>query len=463
MILKKLLITFCFLAFGFYMGQNEFITVWKPANASEQNIAGGTVSTNTQIWFPGKGASFNVYWEENGFPAHNGTLTGISSTTHFLIDFGTPFNPNPTAATYHVKISDGNGSFDAIKFYNDTFIPPHIGIPVLLSPLGDFEKIIAVTQWGNINWQSMEAAFSDCINLDVTATDIPDLTNVTSTSLMFHNCSSLLANPTINFWNTSSVINMSHMFSSAGNFNQPLNSWNTANVTNMAWMFHYLTQFNQPLSNWDVSNVTSMLHMFHLCTEFNQDLSIWNVTNVENMTDLFAGATSFNQNLGDWNLQNVTAANNMLLNTGLSCSNYDRTLYDWSNNPNTVNNLSIGNVAPLQYKNPLAIAARSHLTTVKGWTITGDQLGGECESFLSVSETHDSAPVQLYPVPAEDFLHLLSAERIKKVTILDATGRLIDHKEENLSAIPISHLSSGIYIIIIDTGTSKTSKKFIKK
>lgn len=460
---RKLLFTLCLLAFGFVMGQNEFITVWKPANASTQNIAGNIVSTNTQIWFPGKGTNFNVYWEEIGFPAHNGTLNGITSTAHFQIDFGTPLNPNSAAATYEVKVSNGNGSFDAVKFYDQTFVSPNIGIPVLMSPLGDFEKILTVTQWGNINWTSMEAAFTDCFNLNVTATDIPDLTGVASTSLMFHNCLSLLANPTVNLWNTSSVTNMSYMFSQAGNFNQPLNNWNTASVTNMDWMFHYLTQFNQPLSNWNVSNVTSMLHMFHLCTAFNQDLSNWNVTDVQNMTDLFAGATSFNQDLGDWNLQNLTTANNMLLNTGLSCANYDRTLYGWSNNPNTVNNLSIGNVAPLQYKDPLAIAARSHLTGVKGWTIMGDQPGGECESFLRTTETRNPASVQIYPVPAQEYLHIVTAHRIEKISILDTSGRLVSSADQDIRKIPVSHLSPGTYVIIIETISSKVTNKFIKK
>ena len=49
-------------------------------------------------------------------------------------------------------------------------------------------------------------------------------------------------------WNTSSVTNMSHMFSGATSFNQPLN-WNTGSVTDMSHMFSGATSFNQPL-NW---------------------------------------------------------------------------------------------------------------------------------------------------------------------------------------------------------------------
>ena len=74
------------------------------------------------------------------------------------------------------------------------------------------------------------------------------------------------------------VTNMSYMFASCNNFNQPLNNWNTTNVTNMSDMFNSATAFNQPLDNWNTGKVTNMSDMFYGCAMFNQDLSQWCVT-----------------------------------------------------------------------------------------------------------------------------------------------------------------------------------------
>ena len=61
---------------------------------------------------------------------------------------------------------------------------------------------------------------------------------------------------------TSSVTNMSSMFSNTTAFNQDISGWNVGNVTNMAGMFAQSTAFNQPLNSWDVSKVTDMSSMF---------------------------------------------------------------------------------------------------------------------------------------------------------------------------------------------------------
>ena len=81
---------------------------------------------------------------------------------------------------------------------------------------------------------------------------------------VFYKASSF--NQSIQHWDTSSITDMSRMFSGAESFNQPLNDWNTSNVTNMSGMFKRLwpckSSFNQPLDNWDTSNVTDMCDMF---------------------------------------------------------------------------------------------------------------------------------------------------------------------------------------------------------
>ncbi|MCS7003689.1 MAG: BspA family leucine-rich repeat surface protein [Cytophagales bacterium] len=173
-----------------------------------------------------------------------------------------------------------------------------------LFPNLDATKLIDVTQWGNVQWSSMENAFWGCTNLKISATDAPNLSNVTSMFSMFYGASSF--NQSINHWNVSNVQNMSMLFFNATSFNQPLNNWNVSNVTNMMGMFAGATSFNQNINNWNVSNVQMMANMFRNATSFNQPLNNWNVSNVTNMVAMFNGATAFNQPLNNWNVNNVT-------------------------------------------------------------------------------------------------------------------------------------------------------------
>jgi len=163
--------------------------------------------------------------------------------------------------------------------------------------------IVSVEQWGTTVWSSFHSAFWYCTNLDVTATDIPNLSTCTDMSGMFVNCTKLVnGNGSISGWQTANVTNMNYMFQGATAFNQQLN-WNTANVTSMGYVFQGATSFNQQL-NWNTANVTTMGYMFYGATSFNQPLN-WNTANVTTMVGMFSGATSFNQPL-NWNTANVT-------------------------------------------------------------------------------------------------------------------------------------------------------------
>jgi surface protein len=226
------------------------------------------------------------------------------------------------------------------------------------------ESLSNVLQWGDVQWTNTDYMFSGCTNLEeITAEDVPNLSEVTDMSYMFGDCHSLVSVNNINSWvfntntntpiimhsmfwycssftsdisgwdvsnvrdmslmfagatnfnqniglwgtKTGNVIYMNGMFVGASNFNQDISSWDVSNVTDMHGMFGAATSFNQDISNWDVSSVTSMLDMFVSATSFNQDISGWNVSNVTDMSGMFYGASAFNQNLGKWILNpNVT-------------------------------------------------------------------------------------------------------------------------------------------------------------
>ncbi len=459
---RKILFVLVFLSTLFY-SQNEFVTVWKPSNVSS-SIESGTLSAsnNNQIWFPGIGNNYQIYWEEVGFPQNHQTLNNVSSTHNFLIDFGIPYNPNPAYATYTLKVTNGNGVFQGVRFASNLNLS-NPDLPVFLY-YGDVKKIVEISNWGNAVWTTLNHAFADCSNLDITATDIPNFSQVTEARFTFMNCASLIFNTSINNWDTSNVTTMRYMFAHSPLFNQPVGNWDTSNVTDIGWMFHYIQNFNQPLNSWDTSNMVYMDHVFHGCTSFDQDLSNWQTSNVTTMQLMFTGCTSFNQNLGMWNLNSLTDALGMLTMTGLNCNNWDNTLYGWNIQATTPNNINLGNVVPLKYKHPLAIAARDNLLNVKNWTFSGDTLGGECESMmLSISEADANSLISIYPVPANDFIHIKSSEKIKQIKIFDVSGKLVVQKLGNINSIPVSHLEKGTYLISIETASATINRKFIKK
>ncbi|TAH25087.1 MAG: BspA family leucine-rich repeat surface protein [Cytophagales bacterium] len=166
-------------------------------------------------------------------------------------------------------------------------------------------KLIDVPQWGSVEWTSMERAFSRCFNLNITATDIPNLSKVSSMKAMFEDCIKLNGPTNINSWNTENVTNMSGMLSITKSFNQAIGNWNTQNVTDMSWMFARADSFNQAIGKWNTQNVKDMSRMFAYTSSFNQAIGNWNTEKVTDMGGMFSVAISFNQAIGNWNTEKV--------------------------------------------------------------------------------------------------------------------------------------------------------------
>lgn len=304
----------------------DFVTTWKTDNPGTSNSSSITIPTE------GTGYNYEVDWDDDGTFDQTG-ITG--DVTH---DFGVP-------GEYTIRI---RGDFPQIYF---TFP-------------SDNTKLIRVDQWGTNPWRSMQSAFYGADNLAITATDTPDLSNVTDTSFMFYTAD---FTGDLSNWNVSNVTDMNTMFAST-TYNGDLSNWNVSNVANMAYMFQGASAFTGDLSSWNVSNVTDMTLMFSGATAFNSDLSSWNVGNVTSMYGMFTNAGTFNTNLSNWNVSNVYDMTNMLNNTNLSVENYDATLTGWSGQI-LQSGVSLG-AQGLTYCN--AINQRQSIIDTYGWTISGD-------------------------------------------------------------------------------------------
>ncbi|KQR92463.1 hypothetical protein ASG01_11115 [Chryseobacterium sp. Leaf180] len=439
--IRNLLIISLLIFFSITKAQEEFITVWKPGTAQE-------------IHFPGKGNNYNIFWEEIGFPQHNGSYLGISSVNEYIIVFGMPVNPNASQATYRVKITNGAGSFTRFRVFNNEITPVYL--------CSDSNKLFDVAQWGNIQWQTFDNAFTLCMNMNVSATDVPNLSGVTSTKEMFYICPAFTGNPSFNNWQTSTLTNIISMFS-ASSFNAPIGNWDVSNVTNFKYVFDESTFFNQPLRNWNTSSAQTMEHMFHAALAFNQNIDSWDTSNVTNMDMMFALDGNFNQNLGNWNLSALTSAVDMFISSGMNCQNYDSTLFGWNNSSSTPPNINLGNAAPLTYSHSAAISARSELITSKNWQITGDVYNPNCNSFLSLNDIKKNTAFGIYPNPSSDFIYLKNVDDFKNYSIIDLSGKMIQKQNSKSQIIDIRMLPSGNYILQLETKDKLHQFKFIKK
>lgn len=276
--MKKIILFVLVAFFANGLHAQDFITVWNLSlPGSFPNSIGFGVGTTDTV---------NYTWET--IPAGttgSGTFSGTTATISGL----------PTSAKIRLKIDTAH--FNRINITNNA----------------DRKRLVDIEQWGGVVWTSMETAFYGCDSLNISATDVPNLSFVTNMESMFRECSKLNSPANIDTWNTSNVTNMKNLFLKAYKFKQPIGNWNTNNVTNMSGMFSFALAFNQPIGNWNTSNVTDMSDMFRGDWIFNQPIGNWNTSNVTNMSGMFGGGlySSFNQPIGNWNTSNVTNMSEM--------------------------------------------------------------------------------------------------------------------------------------------------------
>ena len=96
-------------------------------------------------------------------------------------------------------------------------------------------KIISVDQWGTGEWTTMDRAFYGCYNLQGQASDVPNLSTVTSLRSMFR--SATLFAQEIGDWNVSNVDIFTNMFLSASAFNSDISNWNLTNAKDLSFFF----------------------------------------------------------------------------------------------------------------------------------------------------------------------------------------------------------------------------------
>ncbi|MCX6753436.1 MAG: BspA family leucine-rich repeat surface protein [Candidatus Nomurabacteria bacterium] len=366
--MKKIPLLSLFVAIIFIF---SFFGLTPKASAFNPFVTDWHVSDGQTITLPITGTGYNVDWGDS--TTDNTTYTTSASHTY------------ATAGTYRVSV---DGIFDSINFLNNQ---------------GDKDYIYNIHQWGTAQWSSLENAFYGCSNLTSDASDAPDLSHLTNTSMgaIFFHASSFNGN--ISSWNVSHVTDMHYMFLGASSFNQDISSWDVSSVTTMEQMFqeatlfnnggHALTWttnggthlvqnmhamflnasfFNQDISSWDVSsvqnmssmflsnqffnnggqaltwitgtgthNVINMAGMFQGASAFNQNISSWDVSSVQNMSAMFENSSSFNQNISSWDVSSVQNMSDMFY-SGVHSSTFNNggVALTWGSHTSSVQNMS---------------------------------------------------------------------------------------------------------------------------
>jgi len=319
--------------------EDNFITTWD----TRKNRAG----LDTVIRISGATFNYDLYWESVEDPTISGFVYGISSTYYLVV-------PNP--GIYRVEIL---GNFLGPSFWNR-------------------DDLIALDQWGNIRWESISSAFRDCINMEYRATDVPNLENVTDIAGAFNGTRTEING--LEDWDVSNVVDFSFLFKDATLFNGDISSWDVSQGERFIDMFSGASTFDQNLAEWDVGRATRMDGMFRNATSFNQDISNWDVRSAGNLESMFGGAKSFDQNLGSWVFSNEARLYRFFDESGMSCENYDNTLMEWAQNPQTPTGIRFS-AKDISYTNTGKIF-RDTLKNHKDWIIVGDVLRSNCQMII---------------------------------------------------------------------------------
>jgi hypothetical protein len=254
-------------------------------------------------------------------------------------------------------------------------------------------KLIDIKQWGDIIWDDAEVAFAGCTNLhDWSATDTPNLSQISNAQYMFSNCE-ILQNPNMSGWNTSSLVIAEGLFDSCPSLENPnLSGWDFSSVTTIDSFFSRCYSLTNPdLSDWDLSSLeyaygffgtewsplenlhspkmknwklggnSSILDIFKKNRFVDPDLSGWDLAGITSLYRLFDGCVNLRSpNMSNWNVPDVSTVQQM---------------FHWNTEQVENPNLSGWNTSSLlnmqemfaMYNNKLTPAA---IQTMAGWDVS---------------------------------------------------------------------------------------------
>jgi hypothetical protein len=77
------------------------------------------------------------------------------------------------------------------------------------------------------------------------------------------------------------------------------------------------------------------------------------------------------------------------------------------------------------------------------------------------TENELSNSVQIYPNPANEFITIVSSEKIEALSLFDMTGKRLYFEDTDKDKINVSSFAKGIYILDVMTSKGKVVKKVV--
>lgn len=127
---------------------------------------------------------------------------------------------------------------------------------------------------------------------------------------------------------------------------------------------------------------------------------------------------------------------------------------EWYLNDELINDLDVNNI-PFQGAGVYYVIVRN---------ASGCESISEPFTILSTSTNEEVDPVEIYPNPVKDELNIvLNSSQALSLRIIDLSGHVWSKAPKfDGSAINVSHLPSGIYLIVLESKTASTSYKIMK-
>jgi hypothetical protein len=255
-------------------------------------------SIQTGITFPGDEDDMVT---DDQLKLYLGPNVVIDNKTYRIISVWSPLTRSENRYT---PFSDANLKHAISYYFGSTLSLPH-GIHVNATTVGRFSDTktrSAIQYWNTSKLTSMKNAFNQSAaqsyNFNENLSNW-DFSNVTNAEGLFKDNTNFDNGGKDPFWDTSVLINASHMFQGCSSFNRDLSSMIMSNVTTTSHMFYNATKYEGTGigDGWDLQSCTDMTSMFEGASSFNQYLS-WGIGTRSHLKRMFKNASSFRNGFG---------------------------------------------------------------------------------------------------------------------------------------------------------------------
>lgn len=210
-------------------------------------------------------------------------------------------------------------------------------------------QIIRINQWGSNPWRTLNEAFAHCTNLEITATDAPNLTYVEDCAVAFDRCGATFTMNDVGaaLWQTGTVKTTYEMFRGNFNFNSPIGNWDLSGLIDdeameqpgANGMLRYCVSFNQDIA-WQFTALTGEGLAFLLYCggaiaqgaaqdygDFNGDVSALDFGSATDLSNMLSVQPSFEGNgLAALDYSSVEDMHDFCVASGVTTENYDAML-----------------------------------------------------------------------------------------------------------------------------------------